>query len=283
MRKTLLILMGTAALVSTVAAQTPAPAPAPMPPPKAMKVAGAGTSFIGVMIQEIDSERAKTLKLREEAGVEVTRVENDSPAERGGLKVGDVVMQYNGQRVEGMEQFSRMVRETPAGRDVKLEIVRNGAPQTVVVKVGARKNPMRFGEGMTVTPAMPLERFNVGIPDIPRSFMSWRSSAMGFECESLEGQLAQYFGVKEGVLVRSVSKNSAAEKAGIKAGDVITRIDDGKVASPADISNRIRALRGKPVPVVLIRDHKEMTLNVTLDEEDRSEWWQSARPRVVEQ
>src|SRR4051794_30304129 len=111
MRKTLLILMGTLGLVSTVAAQTPAPA---TPQARVMKAAG-GTSFIGVMVQEIDSDRAKALKLRDEAGVEVTRVETDSPAEKGGLKVGDVVMQYNGQRVEGMEQFSRMVRETPAG------------------------------------------------------------------------------------------------------------------------------------------------------------------------
>jgi len=271
MYKTLLIVMGTAGLVSTVAGQTPAPAA--VQPPKVVKMAAAGTSFIGVMVQEIDSDRAKSLKLREEAGVEVTRVESESPAEKGGLKVGDVVMQFNGQRVEGMEQFSRMVRETPAGRDVKLEIVRNGAPQTLAVKVGARKSAMKLGEGMMITPAMPSERFNVGIPDMPRSYMSWRSSAMGFECESLEGQLAQYFGVKEGVLVRSVSKNSAAEKAGIKAGDVITRIDDGKVSSPSDISSRIRALRGKPVPVVLMRDHREMTLNVTIDDEDRSEWF----------
>src|SRR5258705_6450591 len=150
MRTTLLVFMGTLGMVSTVAAQATTP--------KVMKVSTAGTSFMGVMVQEIDSDRAKALKLREEAGVEVTRVETESPAEKGGLKVGDVVMQFNGQRVEGMEQFSRMVRETPPGRDVKLEIVRSGAPQTVVVKVGARKSPLKLGEGMMITPARPMER-----------------------------------------------------------------------------------------------------------------------------
>jgi serine protease Do len=113
----------------------------------------------------------------------------------------------------------------------------------------------------------------IRMPDLPRSFMSWRSSALGVEVESLEGQLAQYFGVKEGVLVRSVLKGSSAEKAGIKAGDVIVRVEDSKVASPAELSSRIRALRGKPVPMVLMRDRKEMTLSVTLDEADRSDWF----------
>src|SRR5215469_12853458 len=98
-----------------------------------------GTSYVGVMMQEVDSARARALKLPEEAGVEITRVEPDSPAEHAGLKPGDVVMQYNGEHVEGMEQFSRLVRETPAGREVKLQIYRNGSPQSVMVKVAARR------------------------------------------------------------------------------------------------------------------------------------------------
>src|SRR5690242_20441701 len=95
-------------------------------------------SFLGVGIQEIDTSRAKDLKLPDEAGVEVTRIAPDSPAERAGIKTGDVVTQYNGQRVEGMDQFSRMVRETPAGREVKIGILRNGAPQVIAVKIVAR-------------------------------------------------------------------------------------------------------------------------------------------------
>lgn len=281
MRTTLLVFIGALGLVSTAAAQTP----------RARAVAApTGTSFIGVMVQEIDSERAKALKLREEAGVEVTRVEADSPAEKGGLKAGDVVMHYNGQRVEGMEQFSRMVRETPPGREAKLEIVRNGAPQTLTVKAGVRRPGFSAMPPMApMAPLPPMERFDIHMPDIPRSFMSWRSSALGIEAESLEGQLAQYFGVKEGVLVRAVTKGSAAEKAGMRAGDVIVRIEDGKVASPADISGRIRSLRGKTVPILLMRDRKETTLNVAFDDEDRAEWFYQqnvrphGRPHVVQE
>ncbi len=71
------------------------------------------TSFIGVNLADIDNERAHALKLRDVHGVEITRVEDNSPAAKAGLKPGDVVLDYNGQRVEGMEQFGRFVRETP--------------------------------------------------------------------------------------------------------------------------------------------------------------------------
>jgi len=222
---------------------------------------GRGGSYIGVGIQEIDGERAKALKLREEAGVEVTRVEKDSPAEKAGLLAGDVVLQYNGQRVEGIEQFSRMVRETPVGRDVKLDIWRNGAPAAVTAKVAARPGVIA-GDGFNFTvPPLPV------MPDIPRSLMTWRTALLGVEAESLDGQLAQYFGVKEGVLVRAVVAGSAAEKAGIKAGDVITKVDDSNVRTPADLSSRVRVMRGKSVDMAVMRDHKEMTLTVTIADE----------------
>ncbi len=86
-------------------------------------------SYLGVMLQEIDDERAKALRLSEEAGVEVTRVEPDSPADKAGVKTGDVALEYNGQHVEGMEQFSRLVHETPPGREAKLVVSRSGATQ----------------------------------------------------------------------------------------------------------------------------------------------------------
>lgn len=224
----------------------------------------AGGSYIGVMMQEIDSERAKALKLHEEGGVEITVVEPDSPAEKGGLKVGDVVQKYNGQHVDGMLQFAHMIHETPSGRDVKIDISRGGIAIFVTVRVAQRKAPhIELGE----VPQMP-GRLDIHIPDMPRGFMGLRSSVLGVEAESIDGQLAQYFGVKDGVLVRSVVKGSSAEKAGIRAGDVIVRIDDVRVATPADISGRLRTVHGKPVSVVLMRDRKELTLSVTIADDD---------------
>ncbi len=228
-------------------------------PVTSANLASPSGSFLGVGIQEIDSNRAKELKLPEEAGVEVTRIAPDSPAEKAGVRTGDVIVQYNGQRVEGMDQFSRMVRETPAGREVKLGIVRNGAPQTVSARIASRPNIA----GQLIPQAPIQEPLEFRFPDMPQNRMTWRSSMLGIEAETLDGQLADFFGVKEGVLVRTVNKGSAAERGGLKAGDVIVKVDDSKVTTPAELSARIRAARGRAVSMVVVRERKEVTVTVT--------------------
>ena len=222
--------------------------------PRAGALPGSG-GFLGVALQEIDAGRAKALKLPDEAGVEVTHIAPDSPAEKAGVKTGDVITQYNGQRVEGLEQFSRMVRETPAGHDVKIVIIRNGAPQTITAKIVPR--PIINGQLIPAPVQGPAE---FHFPDMPQSHMTWRIAMLGIETEALDGQLAEFFGVREGVLVRAVNPSSAADHAGIKAGDVIVSIDGARVAAPADISTRMRAAHGHAVSVVVVRDRKEITM-----------------------
>jgi serine protease Do len=242
--------------------------PQPPPGPERVVVTRGNGSFLGIGVQEIDNDRAKALNLHEERGVEVTRVEEDSPAAKGGIKTGDVVVEYNGDRVEGVEQFMRMVRETPPGREVKLSILRNGASQTLAMKTGSRKSWMtaRYGEAGTIEIPR-IEMPEVNIPDIPRAFMSWRSSVVGIEAESLDSQLAEYFGVKEGVLVRSVVRGSAADKSGLRAGDVIVKVDDNRVTNPRDISASIRSTRSKKtVPVQVVRDKKEITIQLAVED-----------------
>jgi serine protease Do len=223
-----------------------------------------GGTYLGVNLAEIDANRAKELKLKEDYGVEITRVEENSPAEKAGVKAGDVVQEYNGQRVEGMEQFGRMVRETPPGREVKLTVSRNGMTQTLTAVLGSRKYRLsgNFPQGFTVP--------EFHMPDIPQIFTTLRSPMLGVEAESLGSQLAVYFGVKEGVLVRSVLDNTPAQKSGIKAGDVITKVDGTAVTTPSELSNAVRAANGKKTyPIELVRDRKAVTVSVTV--EDRSE------------
>lgn len=264
MKRTILCALAPATLLVTshvAMAQTPAPAQAPKAAEHVM-VIGGSRSYLGVGVVEVTSERTKALKLSEERGVEVTKVEENTPAEKAGLKVGDVVTEYNGQRVEGTEQFIRFVRETPAGRNIKLTVIRGGNSQVLQATIEARK-PNEMSWSMARLPEMPAIP---AIPEMPRVIMSTRSGALGIEGESVSSQLAEFFGVKEGVLVRSVNKGSAAEKAGIKAGDVITRIDDKNVSSPVEITRAIRGSRDRTLAVTLMRDRKEVPLTVKLAE-----------------
>jgi serine protease Do len=256
-----------------LSAQPPAPPAAPAPPAtgevfRAMSMAG---SFLGVGVQEIDTERSKALRLKDEYGVEVTRVEEDSPAAKAGLRVNDVVLEFNGQRVDGTEQFVRLVRETPAGRNVKLIISRAGSTQTLLATIGSRKartmGSLAPMEGMRIE----IPRMEMMMPDIPKAMMSWRSGTLGVEAESLgESQLAGYFGVREGVLIRSVLKGTPAEKAGLKAGDVMIKVDESRVTSPRDVTSAIRSARSankSTLPILVMRDKKEVPLSVTLEDE----------------
>jgi len=239
-----------------VMAQGNPPAPPQQTTPTRLLLRAA---YLGVGLQEIKPERAKALRLPNESGVEITAVIHDSPAERAGLKPGDVIVAYNGQKVDGFQQFSRMVRETPVGGDAKIDIVRGGSPQSITAKIESRP-VLRILPGDGV----PSPVSNLPMPDIPRIFQGMNSPMLGIEAESIDGQLAQYFGAKDGgVLVRSVLKNSPAEKAGMNAGDVILRVDDIKVMNAADISARLRAAQGKAVQLSVVRDHKEMTFSVT--------------------
>lgn len=218
-------------------------------------------SFLGIWVWEIDASRAKELKLSDTSGILVTRVTPNSPADVAGVKTGDVITEYNGQKVESQDQFSRLVRETQAGRQARLRILRNGTAQVLVARVGTISGDL---PGPVIVPRneLPLPQAS---PDVPRSLMTWRNPVLGIDAEPLFGQLATFFGVTEGVLVRSVAAGSPAAQAGLKAGDVITMIGKAGVASPADITARLRPVTTPTVRMTIIRNRIEQVLTLSLE------------------
>jgi len=267
------LVLGISMLAAAAMAQ-PTPPPAPVPPPAPRTHAAAvvmsdHASFLGVGVADVDSERAKALKLKEERGAEVTHIEANSPAAKAGIKESDVILEYNGTAVEGTAQLHRLVRETPAGRQVKIDVWREGAPVTVMATVEARK-------GMTIE--LPSRDWSFDMPpmpqmDLPHMMMTTHSGMLGIEGESLgeEPQFAEFFGVKDGVLVKAVTRNSVAEKAGIKAGDVITKLGDTHVASTHDITSALRGYRSQAnFTVTVVRNKKEMSLTASFNDQSGS-------------
>ena len=231
------------------------------------------TPYLGINALDITSERAKALKLKGERGVEITSVDADSAAAKAGLKEGDVILEFNGQRVEGWEQLRRLVSETPVHREVKVVISRNGAMQTLTATMGSHSGNVRAlvfptlpeGQSLKWEVPMPPSPPMIEMPQL-RTFTQNRTIGIFGEPLGQEDQLAEFFGVKAGVLIRSVVKGSAAEKAGIKAGDVLVKIDEKSVSAPGDIGAILRAGGAKRTfTVTVVRNHKEVPLSLTLD------------------
>lgn len=256
----------------TEAAPKPAAAPAPAPRVAQTWTAegfpGSG-SYLGVDIAEITAERQAALKLSEERGVEIVTVDQDAPAGKAGLKEHDVILEFNGSRVEGEEQLRRFIRETPPGRAVKLGISRDGQPMQVSVTLGDRRKAMKQNKFVFVNPKIPPMP---PMPDIDMPSFDYviRTSyvSAGMMVDNLTPQLGEFFGVKggEGVLVRSVEKGGAAEAAGIKAGDVIVKADTEKIGDRSDWRQAIRNRKGGKLPLTIVRDKREQVLTITLPE-----------------
>lgn len=224
--------------------------------------AGDDAGWLGIEIAEVTPERAKELKLPRTEGVIVSDVLPDSPSAKAGLEAKDVILEYDGQAVEGTVQFRRLVRETPPGRSVPVEVARNGHDEKLTVQVGssARSMETRLRE------VLPPRNFNFKF-SMPELFPSM-TPVLGVQAEDISGQLGTYFHVPEGagVLIREVSPNSAAAKAGLKAGDVITHVDGAAVKTVDDLRKHLRDQREqKSVSLTIIRQGSEMKVPVTIE------------------
>lgn len=247
------------------AAQSPAPPAPPSPRAFAYTMSGMPNTYIGVGFQEIDAERAKALKLPEERGVEVTMVKEGSPAEKAGLAKGDVILEYNGQRVEGSDSFLRFVKETPPGRVVKLGIYRGGQTRVIPVTTISRKEAGETESWKVEIPEIP-DIPRIFIPDMPQPTMSWNNRTLGVQAEGISGEFAEFFGAKQGVVIRGVHKNTPAERAGLKVGDLIIKCDDVPVTSVRQMSAKLREDGDKRnYTLTIMRNRTEMQIPVVLD------------------
>ncbi len=243
------------------------------------------SSYLGVDIADITADRLGALKLKEEHGVEVTMVDQDAPAGKAGLKEHDVILTMNGTPIESRPQLQRMIRETPAGRVVTLAISRDGQPLTIKVQLADRRSEFAhmsdrdwdremersgdrdkdFNIHVEVPPIPNMPDFdmpNIGVVYVHSSVRS------GLMVENLTPQLGEFFGAKNGsgVLVRSVEKGSRAEKAGLRAGDVIVRVGDLPVHDTSDFTHALHTHSAGTVRVAVLRDKKEQILTITLPE-----------------
>jgi membrane-associated protease RseP (regulator of RpoE activity) len=200
-------------------------------------------------------------------------VDQDAPAGKAGIKEHDVIVSLNGAPVESKTQLHRMIHETPGGRVVTLGLSRDGQPLTIKVQLADRSKEFAHGGSMDIhMPTIPNIPAIPNMPDfdIPNIGVVYVHSSMrsGVMVENLTPQLGEFFGAKSGngVLVRSVEKGSRADKAGLRAGDVITWVGDQSVHDTSDFTHALRTHGAGSIRLGVIRDRKEQNLTITLPE-----------------
>lgn len=268
-------------LVPDVTPQTPHPAPRTEPHVFSFFMDGDG-GYLGVQTEEVTRDNFGKFGLREVRGVAVGKVVEGSPAQAAGVQDGDVIVKINGEDVTSGRKLTRLVSEISPDHTARLTVVRGGTEREISVTVGKRPGP-KFGEGsfafpegfekfempkfdMPKMPEMDLlekYRFEAGKPGEPMVWSFGNRRQIGVGLTPLTKQLSDHYGVTNGALVNTVRKDSPAEKAGLKAGDIITEIDGKAVHGELDVVKAIGEKKDGDVSLTFVRNGQRQTVRVT--------------------
>lgn len=236
--------------------------------------------WLGVYLQTVDDDLSEGFDLSVKEGAVINDIVNDSPADEAGLKEDDIIIAVNGKEVSDQMDVTRAVRRSKVGDKMTLTIMRGDKKMDVTATLASEPDNMVSRRGgrqfaMPPMPAMPSMPAMPHIPGAPQAM--WFSDdedggMIGVTMTPLTEQLGDYFGVKdgEGALITEVLKGASAEKAGLKAGDVIIAVDGDQVYEIGDVAKSIDEKEVDDiVKLTIIRDKKQMDLSVTVEEDDR--------------
>src|SRR5215469_7315176 len=246
-----------------------------------------GGAYLGVMVDTVSPEKAASLHLKN-GGAVIANVDQDGPACHAGLQTGDIVVAFNGTLVSSSDQFASLIHASSPGSTVTMTVIRNGQSKDMKVTLGDWKQMAGIPPKPPLSPAgaMPFIPPTPPLPprvypeiDIPGG--ATISARQGIVVEPLSPQLCDFFGVPQnrGVLVRAVDKGSPGAMAGLKAGDVIVKVNNETIHDVADWRRALKGQNGK-VALGIVRDKKEQVLTINLPA-NTAEWksseWEGLR------
>lgn len=273
-----------AAPLPAVAPEPPAlpQEPAPAPPAVATTLF-VSSNFLGVRPEEVTRENMQRYGLSgAPRGVGVREVVKDSPAEKAGLRANDVIVRFEGEQVTSVRKLTRLIEESAPDHAARITVLRGGAEQEMSATL-TRREPFVSAGGQTIFNLPPDILGDEAAPHTEQwkraeemTQQKWEEMArkhpslfggstrrIGVTTNALGKQLADYFGVAHGVLVNSVEEGSPAEKAGIKAGDIVTEADGRKVEDSDDLTSVLSSKEDGEVTLTIVRDRKSRTMRVT--------------------
>jgi C-terminal processing protease CtpA/Prc len=231
-------------------------------------------SQIGVTARDLEPADFERLKV--DGGVLIDTVRPDSPAAKAGLRTSDIVVEFDGERVRSLRQFTRLVRESPPDRAIRTTVLRDGTRTSLSITPVAGGGELTF-DGRELRERVErtlddeklreqIEAFTARIPRFDFDLQGGARGRLGVTVQELTPDLAAYFGAADGVLVAAVVENSPAFRAGLKAGDVIASVNGRSVGSTNDLVRELRGVTGTgEVTLGIVRDKKESSLKATID------------------
>jgi len=195
--------------------------------------------YLGIVPQEVSPDLAEGLGLKNANGVIVRSVQDDSPAGKAGLEVGDVILKVDGRDIPSIDKFRQMVAEIKVGTKVDLDIRREGKSLKLTALIGE----------------MPEE--SAAAPAAPKEGKPWLGIKRVLAVGSAE---ARQMGIqdRQGVVIRELEAGAAADEAGLRPGDVIKKIDDRNIASLDDYQAATKQDRGNRPRVLLVKRGENM-------------------------
>lgn len=237
--------------------------------------------YLGVQTQEVTKENFSKFGLASVRGVAVDKVLENSPAQAAGLQAGDVIVRFENEGVSSVRKLTRLISEVAPDHQVKITVLRNNSEQDITATLGKRPMPkfengnftysipgMKLGElkELPTMPTMPEMPKIMTTPGAEGKAFTWKLGGgrqIGIGVMSLTKQLAAHYGVDGGLLVNDVRENSPADKAGLKAGDIIVEAEGKAVKGDFDLIRTINEKKDGDVSITFVRDGKRQTVNVT--------------------
>ncbi|HEY4087659.1 MAG TPA: PDZ domain-containing protein [Bryobacteraceae bacterium] len=220
------------------------------------------SGYLGVGVMDVTPEIAKEHGLKTVGGVLVSWV-NGEPAARAGIHENDVILEFNGQKVNSESDFTETIVGKAPGTKVNLTILRGDTKQNVVAVLGTR--PLGLPLSVPVPPPGITENLT---PDEMRMAIAAANAVatplLGFGVTEMSPQLAAFFSVHHGVLVETVDTGLPADKAGLKAGDIITKVNGLPITAAREIMGIVRQAGSKNISFTVVRNKKVMTLSLEL-------------------
>ncbi len=189
--------------------------------------------YLGLYAQDVTSEMIEPLGMKEPGGVVIARIEKESPAEKAGLKVQDIILELNGKKVESYDSFRNQVAALQPGSRVRLTIFRNGGSEEIMVALGERPSTAAMKEAPTQE----------------------SKEALGIEVQNLTKDLAEQFGYQlgEGVIVSAVVPGGPAAEQGIQVGDLIASVNRQSITSVHEFTAAVKKASGSGKALFLVK------------------------------